>query len=250
MDRRSRRRRSHHSLRGGIGRGVAPAYLSVRRTPGPHVPLGGDPPAASIWAMRDRVVIAASVNCCCARPASSRCCRSHLYVLPIASTPVACTAAETALRNGDVDLLLLRLMLKCATTALGNDFCIADSRPGRLPVLCDDDPDDEGPALPTSQQAKRPTQSAPLGRAVPASRKAPSTVTAVGTSGHSPPPAHLHQHPCCRTGGVCQGEDRVSVMAAVVGAVRRRGAGSCRTSAVQWIRQRLWVSSHRKTRGP
>ncbi|MGV4930079.1 hypothetical protein [Streptomyces sp. BHT-5-2] len=42
-------------------------------------------------------------------------------------------------------------MLKRTTTALGNTLRIADSRLDRLPAPADRAPDDEGPALPTSQ---------------------------------------------------------------------------------------------------
>ncbi|WP_369357798.1 hypothetical protein [Streptomyces sp. cg2] len=64
---------------------------------------------------------------------------------------VAYTDAETTLRNSSAGPLLLRLMLKHTTTALGNTLRIADSRLDRLPAPADSAPDDEGPALPTSQ---------------------------------------------------------------------------------------------------
>ncbi|WP_235093912.1 hypothetical protein [Streptomyces sp. A1-5] len=47
---------------------------------------------------------------------------------------VAYTDAETTLRNAAAGPLLLRLMLKRTTTALGNTLRIADSRLGRLPA--------------------------------------------------------------------------------------------------------------------
>ncbi|PNE36291.1 hypothetical protein [Streptomyces noursei] len=50
---------------------------------------------------------------------------------------VAYTDAETTLRNAAAGPLLLRLMLKRTTTALGNTLRIADSRLGRLPAPSD-----------------------------------------------------------------------------------------------------------------